>query len=528
MVRLLHAELQFVDKHLRTCYNRFMEDSMVKEWLSQIQDLALEEKDIVDTFETKYGLHKRRNWAAKMYYGLLHAGMPRELERHRREVEEVENGVGSGDATKRTSEQKFKNRAWIFVPSKYRMRELLLGLLENLMSVGEEILKLDDVKLAEKLRKLLLGKRYLVVIDGVEKAQLKLITYSYSSSPIPGWKGEVGTPREVSVQRRKLPGTSGEQIAAKCDELPLAIVSLAGMLSLFGAYPSDCEIPARQIINLWIAEVLAKGNNEPSAEQIAERYLDELIDLCLIEVARKRSDGDHIHELRYILSDPNYLSHLHSLLCFHNNGSLDSDEFTLKFDHLPNISALDLGSTYVPKLGGSIKGSLVLKYLTINHPSLKRLPSSLCNLSDQQTLDIKNTCVKCLQCGIWEMQKLRHLSVPHQTTLPKGTFPTRLVKVTLVRTGLVADDVMRTLEKLGLLQILLMEEIFIQTWRMGDGAMGSLEELTLSRCHELKSLPHQLWQLHDMHQIKVNSPSHCLKRELEQLRAEKRKVHIHF
>ncbi|KAH1067860.1 hypothetical protein J1N35_032847 [Gossypium stocksii] len=63
--------------------------------------------------------------------------------------------------------------------------------------------------------------------------------------------------------------------------------------------------------------------------------------------------------------------------------------------------------------------SFVLKYLRINHPSLKRRPSSLCNLSDQQTLDIKNYCVKCLQCGIWEMQKLRHLSVPYQTTLPK-------------------------------------------------------------------------------------------------------------
>ncbi|MBA0593875.1 hypothetical protein Gorai_010803 [Gossypium raimondii] len=363
-------------------------------------------------------------------------------------------GVGKTTLAKviyQTSEQKFKNRAWIFVPSKYRMRELLLGLLENLMSVGEETLKLDDVKLAEKLRKLLLGKRYLVVIDGVEKAQLwqefeknkvfpdhqngsrvLLTTCSNgvallaSSSPIRTHHLQSLGGKERSELLEKLVFKDGSCPEHLVNKLQPSVMSSHLPLSLWlhtdhlkecflylGAYPSDCEIPARQIINLWIAEVLAKGNNEASAEQIAERYLDELIDLCLIE--------DHIHELRYILSDPNYLSHLHSLLCFHNNSSLDSDEFTLKFDHLQNISALDLGSTYVTKLGGSIKGSLVLKYLTINHPSLKRLPSSLCNLSDQQTLDIKNTCVKCLQCGIWEMQKLRHLSVPHQTTLPKSS-----------------------------------------------------------------------------------------------------------
>lgn len=53
---------------------------------------------------------------------------------------------------------------------------------------------------------------------------------------------------------------------------------------------------------------------------------------------------------------------------------------------------LDLGSTYATKLDGSIKGLLGLKYLRINHPSLKRLPS-LCNLSDLQTLDIKSIVI---------------------------------------------------------------------------------------------------------------------------------------
>ncbi|TYI24774.1 hypothetical protein ES332_A05G008000v1 [Gossypium tomentosum] len=450
---------------------------------------------------TKYGLHKWRNWAAKMYSGLPHAAMPRKVATKvksiKKRMEEIDAsivgmaGVGKTTFAKviyETSEQKFENRAWTFVPSKYRMRELLLGLLENLMSVREETLKLDNVKFAEKLRKLELGKRYLVVIDGVEKAQPVLLTTRSncvallaSSSPIRTHHLQSLGGKERLELLEKLVFKDGScqehlvrlgtQIAAKCDELPLAIVSLA--------------------------EVLAKGNNVASAEQFAERYLDELIDLCLIEVTRKRSDR--------------VLKHSKSINFGATSGITKSERTRF----------LDVQM----KLGGSIKGSLVLKYLRIKHPSLKRLPSSLCNPSDQQTLDIKNTCVKCLQCGIWEMQKLRHLSVPHQTTLPKcsdnAITPNRetaaliihyrflnlikltlnsldmgktkkclLVKITLERTDLVADDVMRTLEKLGHLQ--------------------------------------QLWQLHDMHQIKVNSPSHCLKRELEQLRAEQRKVHIHF
>ncbi|KAK5829688.1 hypothetical protein PVK06_013481 [Gossypium arboreum] len=336
---------------------------------------------------TKYGLHKRRNWAAKMYSGLPHAAMPRKVAT---KVKLIKKRMPSGDVISivgmagvdkttfakviyETSEQKFENRAWTFVPSKYRMKELLLGLLENLISVGEETLKLDTVKLAEKLRKLELDKRYLVVIDGVEKAQpwqdfeknkvfhdhqdgsrVLLTTRSNgvallaSSSPIRthdlqslGGKKRSELPEKLvfedgSCQEHLV--RFGTQITAKCDELPLAIVSLA--------------------------EVLAKGNNEASAEQIVERYLDELIDLCLIEVTRKRSDRV-----------------------------------------LKHSKSINFGAT-----------------------------SGITKSERTRFLDVQMKKQKVINCAVFPIA---------------GTFLTRLVKVTLERTDLVADDVMKTLEKLG-------------------------------------------------------------------------------
>ncbi|XP_040948919.1 uncharacterized protein [Gossypium hirsutum] len=73
------------------------------------------------------------------------------------------------------------------------------------------------------------------------------------------------------------------------------------------------------------------------------------------------------------------------------------------------------------------------------------------------SLDMGKT-KKCLQC-LYKLECLQKQKVINCAVFPiAGTFPTRLVKVTLVRTDLVADDVMRTLEKLGHLQVLRLQQ----------------------------------------------------------------------
>jgi len=136
----------------------------------------------------------------------------------------------------------------------------------------------------------------------------------------------------------------GRQIAEVCHGLPLSIVALGGLLAnkekthltwskviadvnwylteckdilalsytylprrlkpcflYIGGYPEDFEIPARELIKLWIAEGFIQHTGRRNIEDVADDYLEELIDRNLIQVATRRSDEGaktcRIHDL---------------------------------------------------------------------------------------------------------------------------------------------------------------------------------------------------------------------------------------
>jgi hypothetical protein len=155
------------------------------------------------------------------------------------------------------------------------------------------------------------------------------------------FRGEICPPELESL---------GKQIAKGCCGLPLSIVVLAGILAnkeksihmwskfvghvnsfltreedtticqkilslsytdlprrlkpcflYFGMYPEDFEIPVRQLMHLWVAEGFLQHTGHRYPEDVAELYLEELIDRSLIQVASKRRDGGvkecRIHDL---------------------------------------------------------------------------------------------------------------------------------------------------------------------------------------------------------------------------------------
>jgi broad-specificity NMP kinase len=138
--------------------------------------------------------------------------------------------------------------------------------------------------------------------------------------------------------------TLGRQIAEGCRGLPLSIVVLGGLLEAkekthrtwskviadvnwylteckdilalsynhlprrlkpcflyFGAYPEDFKIYVRELIQLWVAEGFIQHTGRRTIEDVAEDYLEELIDRNLIQVATRRSDEGaktcRIHDL---------------------------------------------------------------------------------------------------------------------------------------------------------------------------------------------------------------------------------------
>jgi hypothetical protein len=138
--------------------------------------------------------------------------------------------------------------------------------------------------------------------------------------------------------------TLGRQIVEGCHGLPLSIVVLGGILAnkekthrtwskviadvnwylteckdilalsytylprrlkpcflYIGAYPEDFEIPIKELVKLWIAEGFIQHTGRRNIEDVADDYLEELIDRNLIQVASRRSDEGartcRIHDL---------------------------------------------------------------------------------------------------------------------------------------------------------------------------------------------------------------------------------------
>lgn len=165
----------------------------------------------------------------------------------------------------------FYVRAWVTVSQSYRVRDLLLGLLNCLTQVTDERYKMSNESLAEDLYRSLKGKRYLIVMDDlwdtkawddvkicfpddkngsrivVTTRLMKVADYVKPRTPPhcmslldvdESWKllnekvfGKEGCPLELV--------DIGKKIARKCHGLPLAVVVVAGLLSRIRR-TSDC------------------------------------------------------------------------------------------------------------------------------------------------------------------------------------------------------------------------------------------------------------------------------------------------
>ena len=75
-----------------------------------------------------------------------------------------------------------------------------------------------------------------------------------------------------------------------------------------------------------------------------------------------------------------------------------------------HLRVLNMGSAVLDQYPPRLENLFHLKYLKLNIPSLKCLPSPLCTLSNLQTLDMPSSYVDQTPEDIWKMQKLMHLN----------------------------------------------------------------------------------------------------------------------
>ncbi|EEF32908.1 putative disease resistance RPP13-like protein 2 [Ricinus communis] len=236
--------------------------------------------------------------------------------------------------------------------------------------------------------------------------------------------------------------------------------NLRKCLVYFRLFPNKFEIPARRLITLWVAEGFVNKRMGDEPEHIARRYLNELIKMKLVDVVKKKFDGDVktcslskdgaklLQEYADATSglsssieisrfadhyDPNDLhfkhihghdhdslrSHYKAVLSFmsfdHRGGSKPGEDIKKFLQRCISsrcfllLRVLDLERVFRPKFPNVFGKLLQLRYLGLRWTYLEELPLSISNLLKLQTLDVKHTYISKLPHSIWKMQRLRHL-----------------------------------------------------------------------------------------------------------------------
>ncbi|KAF3434083.1 hypothetical protein FNV43_RR25186 [Rhamnella rubrinervis] len=131
----------------------------------------------------------------------------------------------------------------------------------------------------------------LVVLGGLLKTK----------SSLDEWKKVL---KDVNSHLNKL--HSGQQYEGVREILSLSYYDLPYNLKpcflYLGNFPEDYDIPKGRLVRLWIGEGFiptpTRGETEQTLEDVAERFLEELIDRCMVQVTRRDSTGISVKTCR--------------------------------------------------------------------------------------------------------------------------------------------------------------------------------------------------------------------------------------
>jgi len=236
------------------------------------------------------------------------------------------------------------------------------------------------------------------------------------------------------------------------NELPYHLKSCLLYLSVF---PEFHAIEHMRLIRLWIAEGFVNGEDGKTLEEVADRYLKELLNRSLLQVVEKTTDGrmktcrmhdllreivnfksrdqnfatiakeqdmvwpERVRRLSVINSSHNVLKQnktifkLRSLLMFAISDSVNhfSIHELCSFTGVKLLNVLDLQDAPLEAFPVEIVNLYLLKHLSLKNTKVKNIPGSIKKLKYLETLDLKHTYVTELPVEVAELKRLRHLLV---------------------------------------------------------------------------------------------------------------------
>ncbi|XP_028101635.1 putative disease resistance protein RGA4 [Camellia sinensis] len=421
----------------------------------------------------------------------------------------------------------FDPKIWVYVSQDFDVKRVIKATIESANGKACEAVDLDSLQ--RKLRDMLNGKRYLIVLDDVwaeDPGKWDALKYSLACGTkgasvivttrvdkVASIMGTISPHRLLALSeedclllfRQRAFGLGneerpnlvaiGKEIVKKCGGVPLAAKALGGLmrfkseekewlhvkeseiwtltqensilpalrLSYFylplesrqcfaycSIFPKGSQIQKRDLIRLWMANgyISCKGGWEP--EDIGDQIWNEL---CLIsffqEVKDYESDicfemHDLVHDLaqsimkgecqmiKFNSSSNIYNGKAHHVTLvggrkeyfnntFHKVVSLRTlrlrrssfflvdDSFLYDFRMFGSLRAFD-APDIAAELPPSIGNSKHLRYLNLSHSGFERLPDSICNLLNLQTLILEHCRnLERLPQNIMYLRSLRHL-----------------------------------------------------------------------------------------------------------------------
>ncbi|XP_073317047.1 putative late blight resistance protein homolog R1A-3 [Primulina huaijiensis] len=238
-----------------------------------------------------------------------------------------------------------------------------------------------------------------------------------------------------------------------------------------GVFPEDHMIPIKKLVKLWVAEGFLKPARLKSLEEIAEEYLEDLVNRSLVLVTKKRSNGKirfcSIHDVlrefsiqkgqeekflqhyrygytdkynlaeipnmqrRLIINTPGvdslpdgiYESPLRSLVYF-SPYTIGFTWFTSKFLLLRVVDGLKIKSKGFPD---EILNLVNLRYLAFTYKYTKTcyIPAAISKLKNLETIIVKKKDIYTsriyylfMPSEVWKMPQLRHVVVYNMVIMP--------------------------------------------------------------------------------------------------------------
>ncbi|KAG4923894.1 hypothetical protein JHK87_049434 [Glycine soja] len=292
----------------------------------------------------------------------------------------------------------------------------------------------------------------------------------------------------------------------------------------FGIYPEDYKVERGTLILQWIAEGFVKSEATETLEEVAEKYLNELIQRSLVQVSSFTKGGkikgcrvhDLLHEiireknedLRFchsaserenlprsgmirrltIASGSNNLmgsvvnSSIRSLHVFSDEELSESSVKRMPTNYrLLRVLHFEGDSLYkyVP-LTENFWDLSLLTYLSLKNSKIENLPKSIGLLHNLETLDLRQFVVRMMPREFYKLKKSRHLLAHDRLFGLFGGLQMEggigvLMSLQTLR-DMDAEEVMKELERLTQLRVL--------------GLTNVREEFTSSLCSLINKLQH--------------------------------------